>query len=304
MATKARGLVLITAAAVVGLAIGRLSPVAVVQKYQNELQILNVCRSTVMDVHPLVLVVFAFADAPDGFLKRLHDTVGSAILLSNRTDNLGMDSQVALIMADEPDTLTGMIDDGQVVWDPMSHYMWLMPAMSHVKAIALFRAAWQQRKVINVVIMVSSVAYTYNPFRDALREQPIDVDELRKVARLKMVDLNGHPVRICMFPTRLNAVKQPDGSYKGMDGVVVSTLAKHMNFTPIYNVPTDGRKYGWAESNFQTDTNFTYRGLLGDLVYNHADMAFNGAFLNVIYSHFLYFISQNTNVIGICSVEK
>lgn len=292
MVTKARGLILIMATtAVIGPAIGRLSPVAVVQKYQNVLQILNVCRSTVVDVQPFVLVVFAFTDAPDGFLKRLHHTVGAAILLSNRTDNPGMDSQVALIMADEPGTLTDMIDHGQVVWDPMSHYIWLMPATNHVKAISLFRAVWRQRKVINVVITASTVAYTYNPFRDTLREQAIDVDGLRKVARLKMVDLNGHPVRICMFPTRLNAVKQPDGSYKGMDGVVVSTLAKHMNFTPIYNVPTDGRKYGWAESDFQTDTNFTYKGLLGDLVYNHADMAFNGAFLNVIYSHFLYFIS-------------
>lgn len=78
-----------------------------------------------------------------------------------------------------------------------------------------------------------------------------------------------------MFPTRLKAIKQPDGSYLGTDGIIVSTLAKHMNFTPVYSEPSDGNKYGWAESNN------TFTGLLGDLVHNRVDMAFNGVFLKV-----------------------
>lgn len=141
-----------------------------------------------------------------------------------------------------------------------------------------FKTAWRKRSVINVVILQGFEAYTYDPFKGILAKHDVDPDKLHTISRQKMNNLNGYSVRICMFPTRLKAVKQPDGTYKGTDGIVVSTLAKHMNFTPIYSEPSDGRKYGWAES-----SNNTFTGLLGDLVKNKADMAFNGAFMKVIY---------------------
>lgn len=205
------------------------------------------------------------------------------------------------MMADGPNTLSQLIDGiGPAgVWDQMSHYIWLMPAgaVNRLQAEWMFQAVWKRWSVINVVIITSSYVYMYDPFKDVLRQQTVNAEALRTVARRKMNDLNGHKVRICMFPTRLRAVKQPDGTYKGMDGIVVSTLAQHMNFTPVYSEPSDGRKYGWAEPNSdaisesQTDqlnlesipeSNYTYTGLLGDLVYNRVDMAFNGVFLNVM----------------------
>lgn len=209
------------------------------------------------------------------------------------------------MMADGPDPLSRLIDGkGPAgVWDQMSHYVWLLPAgvVKRLQAERLLRAAWQRWSVIHVVMVVASRAYTYDPFRDTLRAQAVDAMALLAAARGKTSDLNGHPVRICMFPTRLKAVKQPDGTYKGTDGIVVSTLAKHMNFTPVYSEPSDGRKYGWAELNTDSaaeshadlltpaethaaeanGNNYTYTGLLGDLVYNKVDMAFNGAFLKV-----------------------
>lgn len=269
---------------------GRLRPIAVrtTGTYRNESAVLDACRTTVRDVQPFVLVVFALASRmPDDFLVRLHDTVGTAVLLTDgrRQPPPLMDSQTALMMADDPGTLTTLVNRGpDTMWDPLSHYVWLVPtaAANISNAKTLFRAAWRRRWVVNAVLF-TGVAYTYNPFRGSIRQHRIDADELRAVARLKMNDLNGYPVRICMFPTRIMAVKQPDGTYKGTDGMIVSTLAKRMNFTPVYKLPSDGKKYGWYKyGNASTNkSGYTYTGLLGDLVHNKVDMAFNGAFLQV-----------------------
>lgn len=270
------------AATVVGRTAARLSPAAVEpDTYPNVLETIGICRATVEDVYPFWLVVIVLAAAvPDGFMKLMHGTLGTAVLLTDGAADHRLDSQVILMVADRTDTLLDTIDGNHVVWDQMSHYVWLMPHISSTEAKTLFRAAWRQRSVINIVIVMPWSTYTYDPFKDVLREhRTFDVAELRRVARQKMTDLNGYPVRICMFPTRLKAVKKPDGSYKGTDGMVIGTLAKRMNFTPIYKEPSDGRKYGWAEVN--SDSNFTYTGLLGDLVHNRVDMAFNGAFLKV-----------------------
>lgn len=270
------------AAAVVDRAAARLSPVTVEPDvYPNVLETIGICRATTEDVYPFWLVVIVLAAAvPDGFLKLLHGTLGTAVLLTDGTADHRLDSQVILMVADRTDTLSDAIYGNHVVWDQMSHYVWLMPHISSTEAKELLRAAWRQRSVINVVIAMPWSTYTYDPFKDALREhRTFDVAELRRVARRKMTDLNGYPVRICMFPTRLKAVKKPDGSYTGTDGIVVGTLAERMNFTPVYKEPSDGRKYGWAEIN--SESNFTYTGLLGDLVHNRVDMAFNGAFLKV-----------------------
>lgn len=287
-----------TIAIIISSVVARLMPTVVgPQRFDHLSKVLNVCRTTVRDVDPFLLIVFIFADdVPDAFLRHTHETVDTAILLIDVKPSAAetvdfdrlMDIRVALMVIDRPDTVAALIDDVPSAWDPMSHYVWLMPQIDRSTARTLFQTVWRQRSIVNVVIVTPYTAYTYNPFRDVLKEhQTVDGDELRTVARQKMTNLNGHPVRICMFPTRLNAVKQPDGSYKGTDGIVISTLAKQMNFTPIYTEPSDGMKYGWAELN--SDSNFTYTGLLGDLVHNKVDMAFNGVFLNVICCFFDFY---------------
>lgn len=266
--------------------VARLLPVTIdPPRYGNATKALDVCRTTVRDVQPFLLVVFACTDhAPDAFMRLAHDTVGTAILLTDDpaaiTDHNSMDASVTLMIVDRSDTVAALIDQKPAAWYQLSHYVWLMPQTDRSEATSLFRAAWRQWSVANVVIVTQSTAYTYNPFKDVVREhRTVDAEELRAVTRRKMNDLNGYPVRICMFPTRLKAIKQPDGTYKGTDGIIVSTLAKHMNFKPVYSEPSDGRKYGWAELN--SNYNFKYTGLLGDLVHNKVDMAFNGVFLDV-----------------------
>jgi len=282
-----------TAAVIVGFTAARLSPVVDDRPEWtgwNESAAVELCRVTARDVQPFVMIVFVLSDAPDALLRHVHGVVGMALLLTNGTDaDVRPDNQVVLMIADRPEDVERLVDDSPSAWDQLSHYVCLMPDTDQSAAGSLFRAAWRQRSVINVVVMAASSAYTYDPFKDVLRKRDAaDVDGLRTVARHKMTDLNGYPVRICMFPTRLKAVKQPDGTYKGTDGNVVSTLAKQMNFTPVYSEPSDGRKYGWAATNSEqhsddpgSESNYTYTGLLGDLVHNKVDMAFNGAFLNV-----------------------
>lgn len=266
--------------------VARLLPVAIDLPYFSDAsKALNVCRTTVRDVQPFLLTVFAFTDhETDTLLRHVHDTVGTSILLIDEptaaANHYNTDVRVVLMIVDGPSTIDALINNGVPTWNQLTHYMWLVPQINRWEAETLFQAVWRQRSVANVVIVTPSMAYTYSPYRDELREhRSLDVDELRLVARRMMNDLNGHTVRICMFPTRLNAIKQPDGTYKGTDGVIVSTLAKHMNFKPVYSEPSDGRKYGWAE--LKSDNNVTYTGLLGDLFHNKVDMAFNGVFLNV-----------------------
>jgi len=315
-----RAVALLTATAAV---VGRLMPVDdrwSVAYRRDGPTVIDVCRMTALDLaqQPFAMSVVALGPTPDGFLSAAHDLVGTAVLMHAPAVNRGPEDArdaaaaadsdgraVLVIVEGQPvDAVLGLIDDGAVAaaWNQKSHYVvWLIrpDAIERSAVKTLFRAAWQRKSVANVVIIAYEAAFTYNPFRNVVTERPVDAAGLRAVGRSRMTDLNGHPVRICMFPKRLKAVKLPDGSYGGMDGIVAATVAKHMNFTPIYSEPSDGGKYGWAEANSEsvgseshvaaandtgTDSNFTYTGLLGDLVYNKVDMAFNGVFLDVIIS--------------------
>lgn len=265
---------------------------------RNLSAVLDLCRATVRDVQPFVLVVYALSDEPDESLRLIHDTVGATVLLTNGSaTDVRPDQQVVLMIANRSADVERLIANQPSAWDPWSHYVWLMPDVNRSAANELFRDAWRNRSVVHAVAIASdtAVAYTYDPFKDVLRKRPAaDTDGLRTVARLKMTDLNGRPVRVCMFPTRLKAVKQPDGTYTGTDGNMVTTLARRMNFTPVYSEPTDGHKYGWAEaephsSDRSSESNYMHTGLLADLVHNKVDMAFNGAFLNVMPIIFFFY---------------
>jgi len=304
---------------VISAAVGRLLPTTdlPLEAYHDAPTVIEVCRMTAVDLaqQPFELSVVALGAMPAGFLQSVHDLIGMAVLMHAPAVDGGPDvmrpdrgCRAMLVISDDEDdagpvdAVLGLIVNGtvRVVLDQLSHYViWLtrLRVVDLQQIKELFRIAWRRRSAGNVVVIASAASYTYNPFRDAVTEWPMNTAGLRAVARQRMTDLNGHPVRICMFPTRLKAVKQPDGSYKGMDGIVAATLAKHMNFTPVYSEPSDGLKYGWAEANSEsvssvsntatttdnsTDSNYTYTGLLGDLVHNKVDMAFNGVFLDVI----------------------
>lgn len=119
----------------VDLALTRLLPILVPPKhYQYESRVLDVCRMTTAEVQPFVLVVFALAtDPPERFLRRLHETVGTAILLTNNSSGKRLDNQVALMMVNDAETVTLLAKENPTPWDQMSHYIWLMPRYRRVK---------------------------------------------------------------------------------------------------------------------------------------------------------------------------
>lgn len=123
----------------------------------------------------------------------------------------------------------------------------------------IFKDLWQNHRIKNALLISfkePGKVISYNPFFDRLNVVDWNVSSLnetlnkiRKITRKKMSNLNGHPIRVTMFPTRLKAVPQADGTYIGSDGIILQMLAKRMNFTPIITVPPDGHKYGWKEKN-------------------------------------------------------
>ncbi len=116
---------------------------------------------------------------------------------------------------------------------------------------------WENHRINRVLLItfknVGKIR-SYNPFFKTLTEDEIQesnfnatIRDIRKIMRQKMTNLNGHPIRVTMFPTRLKAVPQADGTFAGSDGIILQIIAKKMNFTPIIEPPPDGHKYGWKE---------------------------------------------------------
>ncbi|XP_050432535.1 uncharacterized protein LOC126840684 [Adelges cooleyi] len=244
------------------------------QPLPAEHDVFAVCQFTVKEsCSSDMAVLSALKDVPDGFMARANAALNTTWSITDRTD-IRPTSRAVLVVAEGVDQVIWLLENAPNVWDPLAYYVWLMPAADATEARRLFRLAWVQQSVINAVLLARRAVYTYNPFAKTLSQYgTVDLDVLQKDARGKTTDLHGYPVRVCMFPTRLKAVKQPDGTYKGTDGLILSALAQHMNFTPVISEPGDGKKYGWMEANN------TFTGALADIVYNNADVAFNGVFL-------------------------
>jgi hypothetical protein len=91
-------------------------------------------------------------------------------------------------------------------------------------------------------------------------------------------DLHGYTLRVSMFdqpPKSIMKIREDNKTYsvEGEDGVLLSVLAKHMNFTPMVTIPKDNLDMGFRRSDG------TVTGSTGDMVYNRADISFNSRFL-------------------------
>lgn len=140
------------------------------------------------------------------------------------------------------------------IWTPEVSYVILIRD-TPISYENIFDCLWSNFFIAHVWIISlqnPNKMVSYNPFYKKLVENEIKVNDLNKmrtyiakVTRQKMSKLNGYPIRVTLFPTRLKAVPQSDGTYAGHDGTLLQTLAKQMNFTPVIHVPKDGCKYGW-----------------------------------------------------------
>lgn len=102
----------------------------------------------------------------------------------------------------------------------------------------------------------------------------------------KLQNFKGYPIRTSVFarvPTSIKYKKPPwyvtedlsiVKNYGGFDGLTLVNMAHYLNFTPLIRETVNG--YGWKESNG------TYVGSLGEVIYGRVDMAANSRF----YEHF------------------
>lgn len=148
---------------------------------------------------------------------------------------------------------------------------------------------WKQFGIVNVCLHVPcscdpNKVYQYHPF---LRQIDVfNISDLHEKS-ISMKDLKQYPLRVSMFqrvPTAFQPANDPllkfyekkvglrNMVYSGVDGFIMETLSKVLNFRPVY-LETDYYEYG------RFLENGTAVGSLGDVVYRRVHIAGNGRFV-------------------------
>lgn len=248
--------------------------------------VFTVCHLIIRESYASSLTIFNDLETiGDDFIVRASTALNTSWFFVNQwTSDVTID-HAGLIATSGYQRMSWLLTNVRGLWDSTVYYVWLMPTANHSIATELFKLAWAHYSVINVILLTFSEVYTYNPFTRALtRYDSVDERALRTDLETKIINLHRYPVRISMFPTKLKAIAQEDGTYRGYDGFILSILSERMNFTPVISRPVDGKFYGWREPNG------TYFGALADIVNGVADIAFNSVLLKVIFL-FSYFIN-------------
>nr|XP_018915627.1 PREDICTED: uncharacterized protein LOC109043050 [Bemisia tabaci] len=217
-------------------------------------------------------------DNTSNFIASLYRKVGP-LYLTVRNSTLGAQSLAKLVIVVVGD-IGNLIDMNATdsLWTSTCYYI-IVTASNPPNILELFRALWNVYFVNNVIFYPtdgSEAVSIYNPFKNASDVTNIHLRNIRAIKKSvvkKMNDLNGYPLRVSMFPTRTRALPLGNGSYLGADGFLLTTLASRMNFRPVILPPQDGLRYGFKASNG------SFTGVLGDLIYDRADIAFNSIFI-------------------------
>lgn len=148
---------------------------------------------------------------------------------------------------------------------------------------------WKEFGIVNVCIHVpcscqSNEIYQYHPFYKRINViNTTQVEKTPTVLTVSLKNLHQYPIKVSMFERKPTAIKaendailksfpQSKAVYGGVDGCIIHTLSKVLNFTPIYE-GTDYFQYG------RILDNGTAVGSLGDVVYRRVQIAGNGRFV-------------------------
>ena len=164
---------------------------------------------------------------------------------------------------------------------------------------AILKMGFDKFKMLNVAALTFSpdlaegtgykiILCLYNPFAGNAQERTPEVrcwnfnkqnvDEnlidMEIFQRQRITNLQQFPLKISIFEYEMKSVAVYDASgnishYTYADGEVISTIAKIMNFTPVYKSILNQPKYG-----FQTPKG-EFVGNLGDLEYGRVDLMAN-----------------------------
>lgn len=163
----------------------------------------------------------------------------------------------------------------------------------------LFTKLWKQYGISNVIAQSPcschpGTMYVYRPFIRhnftwGLTEEIDIIDVLAdmKIINNDMKDMDGYPLVVSMFERLPTSIKTPSkylaenkmyqevnskAGYAGVDGCVVNTISKLMNFSVTF-IETDYYMYG------KILPNGTATGSLGDVTHRRAHLAANGRFV-------------------------
>jgi hypothetical protein len=206
-----------------------------------------------------------------------------------------------------------------IYWNSRAQFILLLFETCHnlEKNInSVFSVCWQNR-ILNVLLFciqketgsrtVDDVrVYSYNPFNQHTNSTTLvrlSFKSLKsKLCRYsrqflyldKLRDLNGYPLRVSMFDHQPKSILNVTGDGKvysigGEDGILLSVLAKHMNFSPIVRMPRD-----MVDMSFRRPDGIV-TGSTGDIVYNRADISFNSRFLRYDYMNDIDFTYPHDN---------
>ncbi|XP_050538126.1 ionotropic receptor 21a-like isoform X2 [Daktulosphaira vitifoliae] len=237
--------------------------------------VFTLCKLVISESYALSLTIFSdFETIQNDFIIQASFALNTSWVFFNKWYNNMSIDHAGLIATNGSQRMSWLLTNVNGLWDSAVYYVWLIPTANDSVATELFQLAWTRHSMINVVLLTFSAVYTYNPFSQTLTQYcSVDKHALKKDFKTKIKNLHRYPVRISMFPTKLKAIAQSDGTYRGYDGFSLSILSKRMNFTPVISKPRDGKFYGWMEPNG------TYTGALADIVNGVADIAFNGVLL-------------------------
>ncbi|PSN54294.1 Ionotropic receptor 873 [Blattella germanica] len=183
-------------------------------------------------------------------------------------------------------------------WDPRSKYIFIVSnakKLSEDDIFTIFEWLWQTHKIIRVRMLTIYEDYStkfYNTEMKIWKYDPFK-KELNNVHSVSFNrgnhNLNGQPIRVSMFihyptsyfPNSLkgnitsltNANDFHLGKFLGVDGQMLFNIATFLNFTPKILRYTREMSFGFLLKNG------TYTGALGQIVFKHADIAFNSRFI-------------------------
>ncbi|KAK2583467.1 hypothetical protein KPH14_009436 [Odynerus spinipes] len=167
----------------------------------------------------------------------------------------------------------------------------------------VLKMLWRSRQILNVLLFVpfaknsENSMYAYDPFVRAKKNaergkvESINVtskedifQRLSTLTHRRTNNMHGYQLNVALFEQFQSLMKMketpPKGSifeysagYNGVDGIILGTVAKYMNFKVKVVLSRDEIKYGHELPNG------TYVGTLGDLVHGRADVAFVSFFV-------------------------
>ncbi|XP_039282837.1 uncharacterized protein LOC111062548 [Nilaparvata lugens] len=264
----------------------------------------DMCAVGVRRVDPysmgLIIVGEAKGLAPSRFIGSIHRHLGpvvmsdldsnhhfgSMVMMSDLDSNrhlgsvvMGTRFQAVMILIEEEHILKYVADlHTATFWNPLKLYVFVIDSDCTELMVTFLQQIWDKHRVDNTIVVCSRQfrkLYSYDPniMKLSTYTRANQKELLVKLRRERILNLNGQPLTVTMFPTTKTAILRPDGSYGAADGYLLKLLADRMNFTPITLVPEDGQRYG------QKLRNGTLTGALAKLSYGETPILTNRIFI-------------------------